>query len=132
MPTYNKKTWSTEELATSTGLNQMSDNIELALRGLASDIQYARGRKQFTVLSGTDNASVTVAFATDPDDGDPAFSGAPRVYATLEFVDSFTPQITSQTLSAITANSFKFKITFDSNMGSDTDFAIQWFAVGPA
>jgi len=34
MPTFSKKTWSTEEVITSSGLNQMSDNEEYAHNGL--------------------------------------------------------------------------------------------------
>jgi hypothetical protein len=83
MPTYSKKTWASQEVVTSTGLNQMSDNIELALRGLGSDKIYAKGKKNL-VFSNEYFKLGTITFATDADDGDPGFSAAPVLLASLE------------------------------------------------
>jgi len=78
---YNKKTWTTEELATSTGLNQMSDNIGHAIRTIAADANLilARVEKSISLDGTTTSFQTTVTFATDCVDGDPGFDDPPTV-----------------------------------------------------
>lgn len=88
---YSKKTWATEEEITSTGLNQMSDNIELGLRGLVADRQYAIVQKTIDLDGTTNGFTETITFSSDCEDGDPNFAVAPFVVGmSFNFVDSLT------------------------------------------
>lgn len=81
---YSKKTWVTEELITSNGLNQMSDNIEYMLRMGNNKYVVARGIKAVTFGGVSNTALATINFASDADDGDPGFAAADyHVFAQL-------------------------------------------------
>lgn len=106
---YSEKTWATEEEITSTGLNQMSENISLALRGLTADRSYALVRLTIDLDGTTNGFTQAITFATDCVDGDPEFSAAPFVVGmTFNYVDSLTDsrnialRVTSLTSSGMT------------------------------
>lgn len=137
MPTYNKKTWTTEEEATSTGLNQVSDNVELCLRGLVSDRKYAMGISQVTFAGGTNAATVDVTFSTDAEDGDPDFSSTPFIWCQLynngdtgldvsASVDTFPSLVTSEGFRA-NVNTYNSPSTYPS---SGKTISVKWLAVG--
>ena len=129
---YNKKTWATEEEATSTGLNQMSDNIELALRGKVSNRELATGVLTLTIASGTQQTSGAVVFATDADDGDPDFSATPVIWMQLVQNGTVYPgSISLMVASAgLSANGFSVLVEDSDAPSSNYQFDIRWFALG--
>lgn len=87
-PAYSKPTWSSEELVTSTKLNQMVDNTEHNYKykpelgpDAPSGVKIACGQKA-VVFNNESSKSATVTFATDSDHGDPGFSNTPRIVIT--------------------------------------------------
>jgi len=91
-PAYNKPTWASEEVATSTKLNQMVDNTEhnhiykpeLGPNAPTSPpIKMAMGKVELTWDGVASITSTIVTFATDSDHGDPGFINLPRVIITF-------------------------------------------------
>lgn len=131
MPTYNKKTWTTEELATSTGLNQMSDNIELALRNKNSDIELATGTWEGTFNGSINAVSTTITFATDADDGDPGFTAAPLLWAQFILSSGTEPiDVCDIQFTSITATTAVVSIRAQNIPLSGRTRKIRWFALG--
>lgn len=128
MPTYSKKTWASQEVVTSTGLNQMSDNQELALRGLGSDKIYAKGKKD-VVFSSEWLKAATITFATDADDGDPGFSSAPVLIASLEHSGSKWDLGFYMTAITATTASIEVAAAITTPLLTET-VTVHWIAIG--
>lgn len=67
------------EVATSTKMNQVSDNIDFMIRSLVAGRKMAHGVAQVTFDGVSTFATKVVTFATDAIDGDPAFTAAPFI-----------------------------------------------------
>lgn len=136
-PTYNKSTWSSEELVTSTKLNQMVDNTDhnqkfkLQCGPDHDDYIIARGVATLS-LSSENKKIVTVTFNTDAEDGSPTFVNEPRVALTLEnhyrISDDIYP--VGWGLKSKDANGMELFIDFDSGVSLTGDYYIEWIAVG--
>jgi len=123
---YSEKTWSTEEVATSAGLNQMSDNIALCIRSVETDVLSARGTKTVS-FSSENEKSFTITFATDALGGDPGFTSSPMM--SLAFVVGagyFVHRIT-----ALSATSASITIKEVDGLSVTGDVGVIWFAVAP-
>jgi hypothetical protein len=129
MPTYSKKTWATEEVATSTGLNTMSDNIELCLRSKTSDRGFAVGKKTFTFGGASDEASTTVNFSSDSDGGNPSFNAIPYIMLTPVYKSGENVSCTVWASSVGTAT-FTMHIKFIGGApASGTTFDVHFLAI---
>lgn len=134
-PEYNEQTWSADEQISSAKLNQMVNNTkhnQIYKPELGPDaptgIKIARGKWEFTVLAAETGATTSIAFNTDSEDGDPAFSNTPIVLLGTEYqgtsgFDEFRTRIYN-------LDKDGFDISFILDNSFDRDYAIHWMAIG--
>jgi len=140
-PAYNKPTWASEEVATSTKLNQMVDNTEhnhiykpeLPPNAPTNPtVKMAVGRKQFTFTSASQYVDVTVTFATDSAWGDPGFANAPYIQATLEEGLSASGIAAAVIVRSRSATQVVFRVAHPpgESFSSDVTMYLHWQATG--
>lgn len=93
--------------------------------GGTNGVRLARGGKAFTLVAGT-QAGIVITFSSDSDDGNPAFSGTPRVVFGVETAGAnrYSVKITAISSTSVT-------VTITSSSGADVSSGtIHWMAMG--
>lgn len=136
-PAYSEPADWDNELVTDTKLNQMKDNThhnykyKLATGDGTPNLKMARGVKQFTISTGNFTGSATITFATDADDGDPAFSNTPRITYGLEYVSgAFSSGGYNFWFRNLTTTTFEMLLSSDTAHAADLTVRVHWQAIG--
>ena len=106
---------------TSAKVLRMGPNIS------GNGLRMARGGKAFTNTNPAIGVSVTITFATDSDDGNPAFSATPRVTFGLEIAST---HVTSIYITAKSASSITIFLSVPG--GATISGTLHWHAMGAA
>jgi len=140
-PQYNKQTWSSEELITSTKLNQMVDNSDHNYKykpelgpdaPTSNPIKIARGTKRITLLASDTGRVDTVTFSTEAADGNPSFINAPKIICNMADCQSELQAVLIHTVMAVdkTNTTFRIMVNRSTTSGADYWFDIDWIAIG--
>jgi len=140
-PAYNKQTWSSEELATSTKLNQMVDNTDHNYKykpELGPDaptnnpIKLARGTKKIIILAAETGHEEIVTFSSDSEDGNPGFINTPKIVCNMAAAQDELEAIRIDNIhsTAKSNTSFTIYIYRGGTASANYWFDIDWIAIG--
>ena len=139
-PQYNKSSWSSEQLVTSTKLNQMVDNTDHNYKykpelgpdaSTSIPTKIARGTKRFNFGASDGSQTATITFATDSDDGDPGFSNAPRIICNLSDLENEPSLLALAEICAFGKTNTLFKIFISRGSGTgEYWYDVDWLAIG--